>query len=116
MPVWPIWKACGFQPESTAAREAPTAAPSESAKPSTSLEVAAGATTAGDHDRGLGELGATGRPCGAAEATILAFFAESEIVAANSSFAAAPSDSSGAAELGLTVMIGVPLVTFACTV
>ena len=50
------------------------------------------------------------------EATILAFFAESEIVAANSSLAAAPSDSSGAAELGLTVMIGVPWVTFAWTV
>jgi hypothetical protein len=49
-------------------------------------------------------------------ATILAFFAESEIAAANSSLAAAPSDSSGAAELGLTVMIGVPVVTFAWTV
>ena len=46
------------------------------------------------------------------EATILAFFAESETVAAKSSLAAAPSDSSGAAELGLTVMIGVPLVNF----
>src|SRR5690349_1910385 len=27
-PVWPIWKRCGRQPASTAAREAPTAAPS----------------------------------------------------------------------------------------
>ena len=26
-PVWPIWKRCGRQPASTAAREAPTAAP-----------------------------------------------------------------------------------------
>ena len=49
-------------------------------------------------------------------ATILAFLAESEIVALNSSFAAAPSDSSGAAELGFTVMIGVPLVNLAFTV
>ena len=50
------------------------------------------------------------------EAMILAFLAESEIVAANSSTAPAPSDSSGAAELGLTVMIGVPWVTLAWTV
>ncbi len=46
----------------------------------------------------------------------MAFLAESEMVAANSSFAAAPSLSSGAAELGLTVMIGVPLVILAVTV
>ena len=50
------------------------------------------------------------------EATIWAFLAESEIVAANSSTVPAPSDSSGAAELGLTVMIGVPWVTLAVTV
>ena len=50
------------------------------------------------------------------EATICAFFAESDTVAANSSTAPAPAASSGVAELGLTVMIGVPLVTFAVTV
>ena len=38
------------------------------------------------------------------------------MVTANASTAAAPSVSSGAAELGLTVMIGVPWVTFAVTV
>ena len=52
----------------------------------------------------------------ACEATILAFLAESEMVAENSYLAAAPSPSSGVAELGFTVMIGVPLVTFAFTV
>ena len=50
------------------------------------------------------------------EATIWAPLAASEISAVNSSTAPAPSDSSGAAEFGLTVMIGVPLVTFAVTV
>jgi hypothetical protein len=50
------------------------------------------------------------------DATIFAFLAESEIDAANSSVAAAPSVSSGVAALGLTVMIGVPRVTFAWTV
>ena len=46
----------------------------------------------------------------------MAVFAASEIVAANSSTAPAPEDSSGAAAFGLTVMIGVPWVTFAWTV
>ena len=50
------------------------------------------------------------------EATILAFLAASEIVGANSSTAPAPAVSSGVAELGLTVMIGVPWVTLAWTV
>jgi hypothetical protein len=60
----------------------------------------------------------SGRPDAArgCEATILAFFAESEIVTAKSSFAPAPSDSSGAAALGFTVMIGVPWVILAWTV
>jgi hypothetical protein len=49
-------------------------------------------------------------------ATTCAPFAASETVAANASTAPAPSDSSGAAELGLTVMIGVPVVTLAWTV
>jgi hypothetical protein len=56
LPVWPTWLVCGYQPASTAAREAPTAAPRLSAKASTG-EVAAGAAPAGDDDRGLGELG-----------------------------------------------------------
>jgi len=49
------------------------------------------------------------------DATIWAPLAASETVAENSSTAPAPSDSSGAAEFGFTVMIGVPLVTFALT-
>lgn len=44
------------------------------------------------------------------EATILAFLAESEIEGENCSTVPAPAVSSGAAELGLTVMIGVPWV------
>src|SRR3712207_7357284 len=34
LPVWPTWLVCGYQPASTAAREAPTAAPRESASAS----------------------------------------------------------------------------------
>src|SRR5687767_7141263 len=36
LPVCPIWEECGYQPESTAARDAPTAAPSESPNASAS--------------------------------------------------------------------------------
>jgi len=50
------------------------------------------------------------------DATICAFLAESETVAANSSTVPAPAACSAAAEFGLTVMIGVPWVTLALTV
>src|SRR6266508_4477007 len=46
----------GYQPESTAAREAPTAAPSESANASTGPEFATRSPATGHHDRGLGQL------------------------------------------------------------
>jgi hypothetical protein len=49
------------------------------------------------------------------EAVILALFADSEMVTANSSALPAPSTCSGAAEFGFTVMTGVPEVTLACT-
>jgi len=60
----------------------------------------------------------SGRPVAlrGCEATICAPFAASETVTANSSSSPAPSASTGAAELGFTVMIGVPLVTLAVTV
>ena len=115
LPVCPIWKECGIQPESTAAREAPTAAPRESASCSTGSKLPPvprpPATT-------IAASVSSGRPVALRgwEATICAFLAESDTVAANSSTAAAPSASSGVAELGLTVMIGVPVVTFAVTV
>ena len=37
-PVWPIWKRCGFHPASTAARDAPTAAPMTPASSSSSTK------------------------------------------------------------------------------
>jgi hypothetical protein len=115
LPVCPIWKECGIQPESTAARDAPTAPPSASARLSTGSNFPPvprpPATT-------IAASVSSGRPLAlrGCEATICAFFAESDTVAANSSTAAAPSAASGVAELGLTVMIGVPLVTLALTV
>ena len=115
MPVWPIWKVCGIQPESTAAREAPTAPPRASARPSTDAKSPPvprpPATT-------IAASVSSGRPVALRgwDATIWAVLAASEIVAANSSTAPAPADSSGAAEFGLTVMIGVPWVTLALTV
>src|SRR6185437_11781269 len=41
LPVWPTWNWCGYQPASVAARDAPTAAPSESASFSISAKFSA---------------------------------------------------------------------------
>ena len=115
LPVWPTWNACGIQPESTAAREAPTAAPSESAKPSTGSKLP---PVPRPPETTIAASVSSGRPDAlrGSDAVIRAPLAASEIVAANGSCVPAPSTASGVAELGLTVMIGVPLVTFAWTV
>jgi hypothetical protein len=115
LPVWPTWKACGIQPESTAAREAPTAAPSESAKFSIGSKLP---PVPRPPETTMAASVSSGRPVDLRgwTATICAVLAASEICAVNSSTVPAPADSSGAAELGLTVMIGVPWVTLAVTV
>src|SRR5699024_3865904 len=115
LPVWPTWYACGFQPESTAAREAPTAAPRLSANASTwekSPEVPRPPETT------LAASVSSGRPdfSRGLESVIFAVNAASEIVTDTCSTAPAPEDCSGATEFGLTATIGVPLVTVACTV
>jgi hypothetical protein len=74
------------------------------------LEVATGATIAASVSSGRPEAL---RGCWA---TICAFLAESEIVAANSSTVPAAPTSSTGAELGFTVMSGTPLVTLPLTV
>jgi hypothetical protein len=58
LPVCPTWNWCGYQPASVAAREAPTAAPSESASFSISAKFSALPTPrpAGDHDGCLGQI------------------------------------------------------------
>ena len=64
LPVCPTWKACGYPARVVGGtlELAPTAAPRASARASTVLEALrpAHAAPAGDHDRGLGELGAAG--------------------------------------------------------
>ena len=59
----------------------------------------------------------SGRPVASLgfDSVTFAPLAASEMVGSNASSAAAPAASSGVAELGLTVMIGVPLVTVALT-
>ena len=54
--------------------------------------------------------------CFVLDSVIRAPLAASDGVKSTTSSAAAPATSSGAAELGFTVMIGVPLVTVADTV
>ena len=116
MPVWPTWLLCGYQPASTAAREAPTAAPRLSANASTGAKSPAGAAAAGDDDRGLGELGAAGGllRLGLGDPGRLGGVADRRRELLDR--AARAGAASMAAEFGLTVMIGVPLVTVDVTV
>ena len=60
----------------------------------------------------------SGRPvaCLGLDSVIFAPLAASDVVKSSTSSAAAPAASSGVAELGLTVTMGVPLVTVADTV
>ena len=115
LPVWPTWKLCGIQPESTAARDAPTAAPSASASPSMGSKLP---PVPRPPETTIAASVSSGRPvaCRGCWATICAVFAPSEMVAANSSTVPAAPTSSTCAEFGLTVISGTPLVTLACTV
>ena len=111
MPVWPTWNACGYQPASTTARDAPTAAPRESAscsmipKPSAEPVPRPPETTICASDR-------SGRSLAAATTCSVTFaaFAASDAVNATASTAAAPGDGSAATEFGRTAMIGVPFL------
>ena len=115
MPVWPTWLACGYQPASTAARLAPTAAPSESANSSTGEKsppvprppetTIAASVSSGRPVAFLGWLSVT-----------LAALAASLTVNAKASTTPAAGEASSGTELGFTAMIGVPVVTFAVTV
>src|SRR6478672_11542442 len=115
LPVCPTWLVCGYQPASTAAREAPTAAPRESANSST-LEKSPPVPR--PPETTIAASVSSGRPVAALgwRSVILAVLAASEIVTSTTSSAAAPETASGAAEFGFTAMIGVPLVTVALTV
>ena len=80
-------------------------------------EVAAGAAAAGDHDRGLGQLGAAGGLLLGCESVIRAPLAASDSVTVDVLVAPRRRRPPRAAtEFGLTVMIGVPVVTVDVTV
>src|SRR4051812_45025365 len=117
LPVWPTWLLCGYQPASTAAREAPTAAPTASANASTGPKSPfvprPPETTIAASDRSGRPLFSLGR-----RSTIFADLARSETVtgtAITSGVAGPPETGSGAAELGFTVITGTPVVTDART-
>src|SRR5690606_16328565 len=115
LPVWPTWKVCGIQPESTAAREAPTAAPRASARASTSVKSP---PVPRPPETTMAASVSSGRPVETrgSDATILTCLAESGTSNETASTAPAPATASGAAEFGLTAMTGAPLVTCAATV
>src|ERR1044072_3241228 len=112
LPVCPTWLVCGDQPASTAAREAPTAAPRESASASTTGKFSAPPTPR-PPETTIAASVRSGRPVDsrAARETTFVPVAAPENDTSSTSAAPAAGAASGAAELGLTVRTGVPLVT-----
>src|SRR3954452_14121802 len=99
---------CGTQPASTTAREAPTAAPSESASVSMIVKLSAlpmprppDTTTDASESCGREPFSST------TESTIFAPLAASETVTDTDTFSAAPDTGAGATEYDRTGKIGV---------
>ena len=115
MPVWPTWLLWGYQPASTAARLAPTAAPRVSAKPSTGEKSP---PVPRPPETTIEASVSSGRPDLAfgLRSVIGAALARSERATSTRSMAPAAGAGEIAAELGLTAMIAAPLVTCDFTV
>ena len=111
MPVWPTWLECGYQPASTAAREAPTAAPSESA--SASMMAKFSAPLPRPPETTIAASVSSGRPVDSrgVRAVIRAGWPRRTTVTSNGLDGGGGRRGLGRAEFGLTVMTGVPLVT-----
>src|ERR1700733_10920166 len=117
LPVCPTWNWCGYQPASVTARDAPTAAPRESASFSMMPNPSADpvprppeTTICASVSSGRSPFSATTR------SVILAALAASDAVNATASTAAAPADGSGETAFGRTAMTGGPARTVDCTV
>ncbi|GAA3243812.1 hypothetical protein GCM10020256_68990 [Streptomyces thermocoprophilus] len=112
LPVWPTWLVCGYQPASTAAREAPTAAPSSSARASMIAKFSAPLTPR-PPETTIAASVSSGRPVDSrgVRPVIRVPVALSEKVTDSASTAPAAGAASTAALFGLTVMTGVPLET-----
>ena len=116
LPVWPTWFWCGYQPASVAAREAPTAAPRESASFST-IEKLSALPMPRPPETTMEASASSGRPPLASTtlSTTFAPLAASDTETVRVSTSAAPVAASGGVEFGRTVMIGAPVATFDCT-
>jgi len=114
LPVCPTWYWCGYQPASVAALDAPTAAPRVSASASITVKPS-GPPTPRPPETTIDASARSGRPpaTAAARPVIVALPAASSTLSARSTRAGAPPPvATASTELGRTVMMGVPLVTF----
>ncbi len=112
LPVCPTCEVCGYQPASTAAREAPTAAPSESASASISGKFSAPLTPR-PPETTIAASVSSGRPVdsrGVRETTFVPVALSPNDTVSASTAPAAAAGSTGA-EFGLTVITGTPLET-----
>ena len=113
LPVWPTWLACGYQPASTAARRGADRRAERVGERLDRAEVAAGAAPAGDHDRRPRSARAGRSSPAASRSVIRAALARVATASRLERLVGRPRPARprGRAELGLTVMIGVPVVT-----
>jgi hypothetical protein len=116
-PVCPTWNWCGYQPASVTARDAPTPAPSASARSSMILKSSA-LPVPRPPDTTIGASVRSGRPPFSALTRSVTFadFATSLSETLTGMSSAAPEGGSATTEFGRTAMIGVPLRTRECTV
>src|SRR6516162_4917806 len=119
LPVWPTWKECGYQPASVTARDAPTAAPSASARSSMILNPSADPVPRPPETTICASVSSGRSPFSAVTCSVIfAAFAAADAVNDTGTSSAAPGCAAGAAvtAFGRTAMTGVPLLTLACTV
>src|ERR1035438_161704 len=116
LPVWPTWNWCGYQPASVAARDAPTAAPTESASFSISVKFSAPPTPRPPETTMAASVssGRSSRSC-TTRSVMCAALAASLTSTATCSSSAGPGAGSAAAEFGRTATMGVPVRTRDCT-
>ena len=116
LPVCPTWYWCGYQPASVAARDAPTAAPRESASASITPKPSAPPTPR-PPETTIAASVSSGRPPFAATVVpvMRARVEDADTVTGRSRLSQAAGAASGATELPRTVMTGMPVVTVECT-
>src|ERR1700730_8380617 len=117
LPVCPTWNACGYQPASVTARDAPPAAPSASASFSMILKPSSDPVPRPPETTICASVSSGRSPFAATTYSVTAApLAASDAANYTASTTPAPGDASGVTAFGRTAIIGVPARTVEWTV